>query len=379
MAATWDLGELRDALRRCAGCHDQCLGVTGEVVATGDQSLALSRLAAMVLRLADGVSPWSPAAAARLFVGAADDIADEVCIHRESGHRVTPWLRQARARSLHVGMAPELIRSARDAAAATGNIWGLEESLSPPLADGPTSIVLLHEATGRLVEGDIPAQHRLIGRMGRRAGDLALSSSGALELELGMFDEARAAAKAALRRIRELGRTNGDATTYTSADPHLVWMLTAGVTHLGLAPVPGLEHLSVVLRRAVSGPTSGGSARGARTVVYHDTGILGRRLDVIGPPRDLLDAAGLARREARTSLRLARSDGGLPAALGEPVAMEVARLRLEELRATGAETVVVAGPIASLALRSAIRADDAIAVQDLFVLLDALTDEGPPR
>ncbi len=377
MDPTWPSKDLLEPLRRCAGCHDQCLGVTGEVVESGDQSLALSRLAAMVLRLGNGVSAWSPGAGARLFVSAVDDLADEVCIHRASGQRVAPWHRDARAQAVRTGMAPEFVMTAQAATHACGNIWGLRETLPPVQPHGPVSVVLLHEATTRHADArSVEAQSRLIARAGWTACDTALASSGALELELGLVQEARAAAVAALERIRAVEAELDDGTTFASADPHLVWMLTQGVSQFGLAPMQRLEHLADVLGAAGLRRPLSALGEERRSVVYHDPGILARRLGVLEAPRRLLDEAGLERREARTSGRLARSEGGLPAALREPTAVEVARLRVTELGATKADLIVTSGPVALMALRAG---DAGATAQDLFILLDELARSERPR
>jgi Fe-S oxidoreductase len=217
-----------------------------------------------------------------------------------------------------------------------------------------------------------------------------IGSSGALELELGLVEEARAAATAAGVRIGALGLGDAPGPVLVSADPHLAWMLGEGVRELGLPPVARVDHLATVLADPAGSPPPAGSGLSAgpplsagassgsrRAIAYHDPGVLARRLDVHAAPRRLLDACrAFERREARTAGRLARSDGGLPAALGEPTALGVARLRLAELRSTGAELVVTASPVALMALRAGGGPD---AAQDLFVVLDQLSGEEGAR
>lgn len=400
----------RASLRLCAGCHDRCLSATGEVVVSGDQSLALSRLAGMLLRVVDGAD-WSAGAAAGLFHGAADDSQDEVCIHRVSGHSPWPWMVAGRAKAIRTGVAPEVIGRAIASIREHGNLWGHPEKVPP--AEAPTigdgrgaalgtggtggssdpGAILLHEAiTRRESPGSPGSQRLLLERCGLTVRELPVVSTGAVELELGLLEEAERAARETLARLEAAGPG-----TVVSADPHSVWMLRQGIELLGInavehaRPAGGgtgrqVEHLAAVLWRHLDpGGTAGtvaidrddgsiGVRQGAGSVVYHDAGLLARRSGLVAEPRLLLGLApGIVIHEARTHGRTARSEGGAPAALGDALAMEVARMRHAELLASGADRVLTASPVALAALRAA---GGPTAAADLFEFLDTHLSEG---
>ena len=335
------------------------MAATGELIATGDQSLAISRIAALALRLADGGSAWTTAAAARFFHSALDDAQREVCIRRDEGHRIEPWLMAGRAEAVTMGLAPAHVRAAQAAIAATGSVWGLRETIPPVVIPRDADVVLVHEATERsLTPGSVPAARRLLEATGLTVADLPIVSSGVAELELGLVDDARRAATAAMGRVGP-----GGDVPLVGGDPPLVAMLRAGGADPDRPFVGRIEHVLAILRdrngarspgrgAAPAGDTDRQGPQPAGSVVVHDPGLLSRRLGLAGAVRDLL--AGLADvtvSEAPTFGRSARSDGGIPAALGDPVGVAVARMRVEELGRARATSIITVGPVACAALR----------------------------
>ena len=349
------------AMTRCAGCHDQCLAATAEAAASGDQTLVVSRVATLGLRLLDGRMEWSAETVAPLFRGLNDGIQAEVCIFRTEGHRIEPYLRALRAEAVRRGLAPGHVRAAQDLIRESGNVLGV--SVPPSEPPSPGTVTLLHDAaTTALDPRAASAACGLLARAGIETTALWVSSCGAIEADLGLVDESERATAAMVDAI-----TGAAPSMVVSSDPVLVARAQEVLAGPGwTAPI---LHLAQVLDAA-------GMAFAPRhvRVTVHDPGALARPLDASTVVRRLLGrVAGLELREPVNTGRLAASDGPLGPYPDAGAAEAIARRRMDELRRTGADMVVTSSPYSLANLRGVA---DGMQVEDLAVFLD---DVGAPR
>lgn len=205
----------------------------------------------------------------------------------------------------------------------------------------------------------------MLRRVGVDAAELAVSSGGVVEADLGLEAEA----EAARGRVADAVQATG-ATRVIATDPILVtglrWAQAAGKVEAGIR----VEHLS----QALAATPITFAAMEPTTAVFHDPGWLSRALDAAATVRNVLGRIeGLDLREPINSGRRAHSDGPLAGYPDPRLAREIAERRLEELLWTNAATVLTASPY-SLANLSAVAAD--VPVVDLAVFLDSV---GGPR
>jgi Fe-S oxidoreductase len=354
----------RDGLLLCAACHDQCLSWTPELVASGDQALAVSRVAGALLRVESGADAWDAELADLVFHGLGDGLQEEVCIFRDAGQRIEPYRRAARAEALFQRLVPAGVLAIAERVRATGNVFGVARDWigSEAAASSDAPIVVHDAATPALADGIDDACLRLVAAVGLPPGMARLASCGVIEYGLGLDTEARAAAEASARIIESLGR--GPVVT---ADPALALMLRATYPVLGLDLGRPVLHAAEYLAERTDrlGPFRACPIR----VVFHDPGLLARGLGVVEAPRRLLALVpDLELAEPATSGRLAVSDGPLvDIGLGET--REIAQHRLDELTATRAAAIVTSSPHSLANLRAL---DPGIPVHDLFEFLDGL-------
>lgn len=335
-----------EALARCAFCHDQCMSATAEVVATGDQSLVLSRVANLI-RLADGDRvAWSPELARRLFYDLVDERQFEYCIAKKENHHPEPFLRAARAEAVRRNLAPASVMAVAEQIRRTGNVFGEVEQLptpTPPAVGGP---ILVHDAAARLLTpGALTAARALLAAVGPAPGELAIPSGGMVEFDLGLADQARAAAEQTCRTLATL--PEGPLVT---TDPVLALALRKFYPDWGLGVNRPVLHISEHL--AGQAEALPGFRPQTVTAVYHDPGALARGLGAVAPPRALLARVpGLKLVEPITTGVRAASDGPLRGYPDEAVAATISRERFAELRATGAGIIITSSPysVANLA------------------------------
>lgn len=182
--------------------------------------------------------------------------------------------------------------------------------------------------------------------------------SGALAWDLGLDDLVAAHA----RRLVELLRKHGVRRLIT-IDPHTTHMLRTVYPRL----VPGFDvevesYLELLAERngAASTPLS-------REVALHDSCVFARYEDVVDEPRKLLAGAGYRVLEPEHAAKLTWCCGGPAESLYPEKALDQARRRVAELRATGAAECVTACPLCLVNLAKA--ADGSIAFRDISELL----------
>lgn len=347
---------LLDAMRRCAGCHDQCLTATAEAAASGDQTRVVSRVATLGLRLEDGRLSWDRDVAEALFFGLGDGLQAEYCIYGSEGQRIEPYLHALRTSAVDRGLAPTSVADAAGAIRTSGNVFG---SGLPIGTERPGPTILLHDAATAALAPEVPASaRRLLDRAGLTGSDRWIQSSGAIEEEVGLVDAALAAGADAVSQIASAG-----SATVVSADPVLVARLrrllapsSAPTRILHLAEALGETQTAFGVRRAA--------------VAVHDDGASGRRLGIAASVRGLLGRVpGLVLREPVNSGRLAASDGPLAAYPDASLAAAIARRRYLELERTGADTIITLSPYSLANLRAVATGPRVV---DLAVFLDGL-------
>ena len=321
---------------RCAFCHDQCMSATAEVLATGDQRLVVSRVAALAMALDSGRLPWTRSAAELLFYGLNDGLQHEFCIYADEGQRIEPYIRRLRTEAVQRGLAPEAVKTAGLRARQSGNIFGREESIASPQIRSAETLLVHDTATRALNPEIVPSALALIRAFGLEAQELAVVSAGMLELDIGYPALARQAAERVARLINGL-----HPEVVVTTDPVLAYTLRFANPYFEVAIEPPVIHICEFLLRGEAPrfretPTS---------VVYHDPGTLARGLGVVDAPRRLLEMVpGLTLREPISFGKRAASDGPLAVYPDDEVCRSIASSRLRQLRETGAELVVTASP-----------------------------------
>lgn len=337
--------ELPEQLRHCAFCHDQCMSATPEAVATGSQAHVVSRVAILGRLLDRGELKWSPATAAPLFYGLNDGWQREYCIFAGDGQRIEPYLRRLRAQAVARGVAPEAVTNALSRARASGNVFGLPAS---PRSDTQTGnkVAYLHDAATRfLTPAVVDAAHNVLEMAGTPPSDLPVESGGMVEFDLGDEDAARRAAMAVADAIDTSG-----ASVIVTTDPTLAYVIRFGYPVLGIATTVPVMHLTEFL---IERPVLS-SAGPSLDVVFHDPPWLARGLGVVDAPREILRrVGGVNLLEPMMAGRLAASDGPLAGYPDADAAYAIARERVEELRATGADLIVSASPYSESNLAAA--------------------------
>jgi|GEM_PF-2357281 len=350
-------------LDRCAFCHDQCMSATPEVVATGDQTLVVSRVANFI-RLADqGRLDWTEGLAKRLFYGLNDGLQYEYCLVKKEGHRIEPFLRAARAEAVRRGLAPAAVAAAAARVRDTGNVFGCLETLPEPVAPSRGGPILVHDAASRALTPDALAAARLLLQdVGDGPGELAIASCGMVEFDLGYVDLSQAAARRVQTALAAL--PEGPVVT---GDPVLAYALRVMYPQWGLPLNRQVLHLSEYLvDRTDLLPTF---RPRNEVATFHDPAALSRGLGIVDAPRALLArVSGLTLVEPVSSGAAAGSDGPLAGYPDPAVASAIRHARFNELVSTGASLIITSSPYSKANLEAA---DGGTPVFDLIEFLQS--------
>ena len=354
---------LREVVDRCAYCHDQCMAGTPELRATGDQSMAVSRVASLLRSTWLADQPWDHDIAERCFLGLDDGLQFEYCIYRAEGQRIEPYLRRARREAVETGFAPASVERLRRQLTATGNVFGIDETLGEPVMSVPGAAILVHDAASRfLMPEGLEAARNLLRIVDGHVAEVAVASCGAVEKDFGLWDLGQQASERMVAQLRAL-----PSGPLVAIDATVVLALREGVRTPGLGTGRTVLHLSEYLARHPRLPDP--VHRADISVVYHDSGPLARGLGIVDEPRTLLRTivdGGLL--EATPTGRRASSDGPLAGYPRPDIALGMAQIRVSELVATGADCIVAACPYSLRNLRAA---GPSVPVLDLWALLVA--------
>ncbi len=189
--------------------------------------------------------------------------------------------------------------------------------------------------------------------------------AGALAYDLGADETVAAHAQ----RVAAIFRTHGVREVIT-IDPHTTTMLRT--VYPGLVEgydVRVRSYLEVLAETGlpIRSPLSG-------EVVVHDSCVYARHEDVVGEPRELLAAAGIAVREPAHAGTRTWCCGGPAEALDPARAAQVSAARVEQLRAVAADCVTMC-PICLVNLRKS--AGQSLRIRDISeYLVEAVSLDG---
>lgn len=333
------LEDFRVEIQRCVFCHDQCMSSSPEVIASSEQTLMRSRIATLLEALLAGNWEWSPEVAAKLFYAINDGIQYYYCIRaKKEDQHTEPYIRAARAEAVKRGLAPEPVMAAAAAFDSTGNLFGIE-ALPEAKAPGAEAPVLIYDAASLAkAPATVDACRKLLEAVDSQAGEAAIPSAGFVEFDLGLFERAEKAARAAQASLQAI---DGSGPLVTP-DAVLAYTLRVVFPEWGLALDRDVLHISEYLAGKLDGLTL---AEIDIKAVNHDDWALARGLKVTEAPRQALQAiAGLDLVEPVNTGIKAETDGPLAAYPDEALAKAIAELRYEELVKTGADVVITSSP-----------------------------------
>lgn len=159
----------------------------------------------------------------------------------------------------------------------------------------------------------------------------------------------------ARRNIEALGRYRFD--RILTADPHVLHALKNEYRAFG-ADWDVVHHSTFFAELILAGRLPVGTApANPQTITYHDPCYLGRYNHEFAGPRAVLDALGIERREMELSGARSRCCGGGGGAPLTDVAgkWRIPDMRMGDIRATGAEAVVVACPNCAVMLEGVVQ------------------------
>lgn len=339
-----------DLLTMCRVCHDQCLFATPEVLASGRQTHATSRKALIVDQVRQGNFEWSPAAVAAIYSALNSGVQHEFCVHfgfPGGWPDETDFIRAARANIVQAQRAPDYVNAALKTWQASGNPHGARDLHESEDSNGNRPVLLyLDSATRHWVPEQAEVCRSISHVLGGEVGLIGWGTSGFELFDLGLRDQARLS-------LDRLATRLGQADLIVSDSPEAVWMLTDGARRLGETRFSAaVDLLSWLVNQTESrddlrlAPTGDGSSLRNVAVTYQDPSYLGRygagNYDI---PRMLIrETLGCELREMRYSRARAMPTGpylGYPSA---NQALEIARQRLSQAKATGANVVLTASP-----------------------------------
>jgi Fe-S oxidoreductase len=331
------LEPLRDDLRHCAACHDQCLFATGEVFARGSQTYATSRKALLLLRVLNGDLGWTAEAVDVVYTALDSGIQHEVCVYRGDPRGwpdETKYIRAARQEITRVGAEPGWVRALRDAWRRTGDPYGVGDVESRP---GP--VVLVADAATRQFDPDWAADwQRLTERLRIEAGWVASGSAGFELHDLGYAENALAAGRALHRRLMDSG-----AQLIVCDAPETVWTMTHLWPSWGLPLGARVLNTSVWLDQVLPAATEQGELPEG-PAAYHDPSALARAQQIVDEPRSVLARVGVTLvefvRHGLEALPVGSYYGPVVGSWVQQLAIE----RRESAVALGAHRIIVASP-----------------------------------
>jgi len=288
----------------------------------------------------------------------------------EHGNDVPSALQQGRAAAASEGMAPAAAsvvkdRFARAGHAEPGDVQGALEALSREAAT-PVSPAAPRFLPGCEAVSGSPSSVRAGLAVAARLGEPMTLAAGVVCCGRPLFEAGWTEAFAAhVSRVWELLGTR----SVVVGSAACARALTEHATSAGVTPRAPVTHLTTHLARRLASVRREGTLRREPlegSVVFHDPCQLGRGLGEYDAPRELLDATGLSRVEARENRE--KSDccgaGGLLPRTFPDTARALALARADALRDTGATRVATACPACRRALVQA--GLDAVDVTELL-------------
>ena len=288
------------------------------------------------------------------------------------------------------GDAPDYMGAVYNQLERRGNIWGLGydqrkkfvDSAALELFDPARHDVLVWLGCAGAFEADFQKSLRALFELLRARGT-----------RFGVLDKERCTGDAAKRTgneylYQELANANietlraASPKTIVASCPHCV--KTIGEDYRKLGYVVEVVHSAVFVERLTRGMAGIGTTDASGTVTYHDPCYLGRYQGKTDEPRALLQRFGAQLVEPvrnRDNPYCCGAGGGLLFAdKEEEPGSRISDVRFQQLRDTGAETVVTACPFCSIMLKGAAASapDSRVQFIDLVTFVNNRVQPTPP-
>lgn len=254
--------------------------------------------------------------------------------------------------------APASIKSLLSSIDRTGNIYGRS---SRSTGDETPSLIFFPGCSVRYKHPEIlESSLQLLERLGLRASVWGgTDCCGAPYVLGGAFDQFGILAKRSFRALRS--------SRIVLPCPIGLQTLSASYPTLLREEPPMASHITEILSTGI------GSFRfqeSCETVTYHDPCYLARLMNVIEPPRKLLNSVPGIRlvemADSKENTRCCGSGAGITRTYSKELSREIARERMEQARDAGAGRIVTSCPHCLDQLRGV---SDALPVDDITVFL----------
>lgn len=273
-------------------------------------------------------------------------------------------IQAARDEVVRLGHAPASVSSVDDKLRAWGNPYGPRAQGESAQTAGSSTVLFVGDAAHFLKPQLVPAAEKLLNAIGIHAAPVAEGhSAGYLPYTLGLWDTARTLAGETARALGASGATR--VVTLSTQDAHAFKHVYA---ELGVA-LPDVNVITLAGVLANAGEKLKLTPRAPRAYTYHDPSQAIRLKDhalntrvlatlvMGGEPREML---------YRENLATPIGTGGGLMYTGPALAENLARTRIHEARATGAEIILTDDPLDTAILE---KYADGISVLNLYEVL----------
>ncbi len=292
------------------------------------------RSAQIAMLVAGGRLSWTPDVVTAMYWSFNSKI-DQIWNRDNSGEIFDidegEWDRPARADLVDAGAAPEFVKKVEANVKKTGNIYGVKDDTG---AVGKADVLYIVDDTTRAKTPEIAeAFKKILKKQGVNFATLAKGTDGWGLYDLGLWELAEKKAKEFAGYIKESG-----AKTVVANCPAVVYSLRVWYPTLGIKlGAEVLHHTEYLAKLGVTGSYKG-------KVTFHDPSYLGRYLEVVDAPREVLGKVkGLELAECYFTKEKANPSGALYVYFDDEWAGLVAARRADEL-ALAAPVVVTAAP-----------------------------------
>ncbi len=317
-----------------------------------------NRAAQIAMLVGGGRLQWTPDVVQAMYWSFNSKI-DQIWNRDNSGEWFdvdeADWNRPARADLVEAGKAPKWVKALEENVKTTGNMYGLQDDLSPV---GKADVLYIFDEITRARTPEVAAAvQKLLKSCGVQFVSLCKGTDGWGLYDLGLWELAESKAREFAGYIQETG-----AKTIVANNPAVVYALRTWYPKLGIdLGAEVLHHTEYFERLGVTGKYTG-------KVTFHDSSYQGRYLGIFDAPRNLLKKVeGLELVECYFNQDKANPTGPLYAFFDDEYAQMVAARRAEEL-ALAAPVVVTDDPASKRNL-SAVAEAKGIKVLDIAEIL----------
>jgi Fe-S oxidoreductase len=320
--------ESRTLVQKCSTCHDQCMAYTPELTYLHSQSVVTSRKAQLIDFVERGLIDWDEDAARIIYSALNSGLQKYNCIFTD-GIDEADYIREVRSLLVKQGKLPKELQYLSDNL-KSGSIYG-ENIEGLPRVEGQGKAALVFEGASRIFTPNAVAAAQKIFKQVEKDGAIVhIPSCGFSEWDLGFEEESKAKIEEFVQLL-----TQHDIEIVVAIDPAIVYMLRKHST------IPCV-HFSQYIESAnlvVSGenlPTS---------IVYHDSSLMSRYLNITEDPRETLGkACGHSPLEFSFHHEQARPSGGRFGYLHQKESVSLAQSLVQQANTLGAEIIVTSCP-----------------------------------